>query len=204
MNKKLVIVLVIVAAIVLIYILNKKGYLNMFKPKRLLRYFELSEFDSTAIPSEIGKGTYVNSKGVNKLRYSGEKNMDKDFLFMLDEARDIIEKGWNTLNPSQRIVFSINSGYRTPQYNDTLDTVTNSPHTYGKAADVRWGGYNDAQKEAILEALHDVGFRRFGIANSYVHVDNADMETGHPTPAVWTYNTQNPIVSNIQQIAAIG
>lgn len=204
MNKKLILYVVIAAAILLVIYLNRKGYLNMIKPKRLLKYFELKEFDTTATPSQLGSSNiYVDKYGKNKVRYSGEKNMDKDFLFKIDRARDIIEKGWNKLNPSNKIYFAISSGYRSPEYNSTLNTVSNSAHTFGKAADIAWSSYNEAQKEVILEALYEVGFRRFGIHPTFVHVDNADENTGHPTPAVWTYNKPNPIVSNIEQIASL-
>lgn len=205
MNKKTIIILAIAAVILIVlYILNKKGFLNMLKPKTLLKYFELKEFDTTATSSELGKlDTYVSSNGQNKVRYSGEKNMDKDFLFKIDNARDIIDKGWNKLNPSNKIYFSITSGYRSPAYNSTLNTVSNSAHTFGKASDIAWSAYSNAQKEVILEALYEAGFRRFGIHPTFVHVDNADENTGHPTPAVWTYSKPNPIVSNIQQIAAL-
>ncbi len=203
MKNKIVIILVIVAALVILYFLNKKGYLNMVKPKTLLRYFKLSEFDSTAIPSEMGvKDTYVNSQGKTKLRYSGEQNMDKEALFMIDDARHIIEKGWNKLNSGQRIVFSINSGYRTPQYNSSLpNSATNSPHMLGKAFDINTAGMTEDQKKAILAALYEVGFRRFGIYSTFIHVDSAKADTGH-YDTVWI-KTSSPVVENLEQIALL-
>ena len=95
MNKKIIIGLVIIAVIILV-ILYRKGKLNAMKSVRLLKYFELKEFDTTALPSELGQvATYVNKYGQNKVVGSGEKNMDRTQLLRLDHARDIIEKGWN-------------------------------------------------------------------------------------------------------------
>lgn len=205
MSKKTIIIIVIVLVVAIIVALYKKGVFDMIKPKRLMKHFELKEFDTTAHSSELGnKETYVNAQGKNKVRYSGEKNMDKNFLAKIDKARDIIEKGWNKENPTKRIVFIITSGYRSPLYNDSISgSVKGSAHTLGMASDISWIAYDLEQKKAMLAALYEAGFRRFGTATSYVHADVSVPENGHPSPAVWGYPSVKYVngIEEIEQLA---
>lgn len=204
MKKKIVIGLVILAVITLV-ILWKKGKLGGFVKKGIMKHFDLTEFDTPAVSSELGnKDTYLKGSRAY-VTDSAKRNMDSNFLAMIDSARVQVEKGWNKLHLSDRIIFKINSGYRSPTYNDTLKgSVPNSAHTYGKAVDLAWGGYTLAQKQEMLIELYNVGFRRFGIANTFLHVDSADTTSGHPTPAVWTYSgVGNAPVTNINDIIAL-
>ena len=126
-----------------------------------LKYFKHSEFDS---PDLVG---------------SGEK-MDAAFLELLDKAREIAG-----------IPFKINSGYRTKVYNLSLakrgyQADRRSAHLKGKAADI--SATTTEQKRIILKALYEVGFRRFGIMGTAIHVDN---DATKPTPAVWRYSATN-------------
>ena len=120
-------------------------------------HFELSEFDS---PDEIGTG----------------KLMDASFLQMLDDARGIAGTP-----------FRITSGFRTPSHNAYVGGVQpslkskGSSHLFGYAADI--ASNNSADREVILNSLIRAGFRRIGIANSFIHVDNDPDKN----PAVWLY-----------------
>ena len=120
-------------------------------------HFELSEFDS---PDEIGSG----------------KLMDASFLQMLDDARGIAG-----------IPFRITSGYRTPSHNAYVGGVQpslkskGSSHLFGYAADIACN--NSADREVILNSLIRAGFRRIGIANGFIHVDNDPDKNA----AVWLY-----------------
>jgi uncharacterized protein YcbK (DUF882 family) len=120
-------------------------------------HFELSEFDS---PDEIGSG----------------KLMDAAFLQMLDDARGIAG-----------IPFRITSGFRTPSHNAYVGGVQpslkskGSSHLFGYAADIACN--NSADREVILNSLIRAGFRRIGIANSFIHVDNDPDKNA----AVWLY-----------------
>ena len=122
-----------------------------------LQYFRLEEFDS---PDEPGSG----------------RRMCGDFLFMLDEARDIAQ-----------VPFRITSGYRTQKHQDELTargykTSTTSAHLRGKAADIACT--DSATRFRIVAALLAVGFDRVGISNGFIHVDND--ETKAPG-VVWLY-----------------
>jgi len=120
-------------------------------------HFELSEFDS---PDQIGSG----------------KLMDAAFLQMLDDARGIAG-----------IPFRITSGFRTPSHNAYVGGVQpslkskGSSHLFGYAADIACN--NSADREVILNSLIRAGFRRIGIANSFIHVDNDRDKNA----AVWLY-----------------
>lgn len=123
-----------------------------------LLHFELSEFDS---PDEIGSG----------------KNMDSNFLAMLDDARGIAG-----------IPFTITSGFRTPSHNAYVGGVQpslqskGSSHLFGYAADI--AAPTSRQKYVIVDALIKAGFNRIGIGNSFIHVDN---DPDKDPDVIWTY-----------------
>jgi len=121
------------------------------KNKKMLEYFELSEFDSPDLPN--------SSKG-----------MCADFLQMIDNARGIAG-----------IPFKINSGMRTIAHNRSLNSKDTSSHIKGCAADIHCN--NSVDRSKIVAALIQAGFRRLGIANTFVHVD-CDNEKPN---AIWLY-----------------
>lgn len=111
---------------------------------------------------------------------SGSK-MQGSTLKMLDKARGIAG-----------VAFKINSGYRTKAHNASLaNSVANSSHLYGLAADI---ACTSETKEIILKALYQAGFRRFGIGNSFIHVDN---DSSKPQNAVWGYPSTSYTITKI-------
>lgn len=156
------------------------------------KYFTFDELDSPKGNGDIGE-TYFK-KGKYYLTNSGKEHFSPYTLKMLDDARDIIEREWNVFNPTKKIYFIINSGYRTDIRNAEVGGVENSAHrdkngTKAKAVDIAWGNYNNEQREKIVDSLRRVGFVRFGFANSFVHVDND--ETLPQT--TWVYSGYNGI-----------
>ncbi len=97
--------------------------------------------------------------------------MDDDFLTMLDNARELAG-----------IPFKINSGYRTIEHNDKVGGKQNSSHIVGKAVDISIR--NSRERWIILDALMQVGFNRFGLANTFIHVDSDDYKD---EDVIWTY-----------------
>jgi len=97
-------------------------------------------------------------------------NMDHSFLQMLDDARSIAG-----------ISFNITSGYRTKERNKLVGGVANSSHLVGKAADIAVGSGNE--RYIILNALIKAGFRRLGVAKTFIHCDNDESKPN----SVWTY-----------------
>jgi len=122
-----------------------------------MRNFNLKEFDS---PDLSGSGL----------------NMDKDFLSMLDNARDIA-----------KTPFKITSGYRTKEHNIAIykklgKKPIESSHLKGLACDIACS--DSRARFLIINALLEAGFTRIGIANNFIHVDS-DCEKSQDV--IWTY-----------------
>lgn len=149
------------------------------------KHFLWDEFDSRASAIDIANNVETYSKGFNKfILNSGKDNMDYNTVKMYDDAREIIEQEWNSKNTFDKIYFIINSGYRSVGRNDEVGGVKNSAHLKGKGADISWSGYSQKKKNIIKDALERVGFKRFGIANTFIHADN---DSSLLTPATWSY-----------------
>jgi len=94
-------------------------------------------------PDEVGSGS----------------RMQPSTLQMLDNAREIAG-----------IPFKINSGFRTKSHNAYIGGAKLSSHLYGYAVDIHC---TDSRRRAIiLNALREVGFTRFGVADTFIHTDN--------------------------------
>lgn len=98
------------------------------------------------------------------------KNMDINFLYKLEHARELAG-----------VPFNITSGYRTKDHNAKVGGVPNSSHLIGVAADIAVSGGN--QRYIILNALIKAGFKRLGIAKTFIHCDTDDTKPN----SVWTY-----------------
>ena len=101
----------------------------------------------------------------------GQERMDMGFVYQLDIARD-----------RAGIPFRINSGMRCHQHNLDIGGVLNSSHTKGKAADIATDSSH--KRYLIIDSLIMTGFRRIGIAKTYIHVDN---DLSKPDEVVWLY-----------------
>ena len=94
-------------------------------------------------PDEKGSGRY----------------MDESFLMMLDHARGIAG-----------IPFTINSGFRTKSHNAYVGGKDQSSHLFGYAVDIHCT--DSRRRWIIIDALRQAGFNRFGVGNTFIHVDN--------------------------------
>ena len=99
-----------------------------------------------------------------------EENMNKDFLFVLDEAREFAG-----------IPFVINSAYRSPNHPLSVKNPTSS-HIKGLAVDIK--ATDNETRFKIVEALISVGFTRIGIADTFIHVD---LDFDKRQNIIWTY-----------------
>ena len=122
------------------------------------KYFKWSEFDCNS-----GK-----AKGID--------NMNFEFVTLLDKAREIAG-----------IPFKVNSGFRTPEYNIELakrgfKVAKNSPHMKGMAADI--STTTSRQRYKVMSALMEVGFKRIGIGEGFIHCDNDGSKS---QDIIWTY-----------------
>lgn len=89
----------------------------------------------------------------------GANKMNKAFLGKLDEARKIAN-----------IPFIINSGYRCKEHNNEIGGSPTSSHKLGLAADIKIRNVHERFK--ILNALLKADFKRIGIYDTFIHVDN--------------------------------
>jgi len=77
---------------------------------------------------------------------------------------------------------SINSGYRSVNYNASIGGVSNSEHLYGLACDVSIHNGNDRFLLTKWALYYDV--RRVGISNNFIHIG---VSTAHPQEQIWIY-----------------
>ena len=99
-----------------------------------------------------------------------EDRMRYSFVRLLDRARTI-----------SNVPYKINSGYRTPEHNKKVGGKKTSSHLKGLAADIHC---TDSESRAkIVQGLIDSGFRRIGIANTFIHVDSDPYKAD----AIWLY-----------------
>jgi len=98
------------------------------------------------------------------------KNMDINFVYKLEHAREIAG-----------IPFKITSGYRTKEHNAEVGGVPNSSHLIGFAADIAVSSGNE--RYVILNALIKAGFKRIGVAKTFIHCDTDPNKSN----SVWTY-----------------
>ena len=99
-----------------------------------------------------------------------ENNMNKDFLFVLDEAREFAG-----------IPFVINSAYRSPEHPLSIKNPSSS-HIKGLAVDIK--ATDSVTRFKIVKALIEVGFTRIGIADTFIHVD---LDLDKAQNVMWTY-----------------
>lgn len=104
----------------------------------------------------------------------------------------INRKAKATLGAKYRpIALLITSGYRSPRVNTLAKGKALSAHKLGLAADIKVAGYTNND---IAYTAKEVGFKRFGWANTYMHLDIAGYENYknlnyYAVPAVWTYTS---------------
>ncbi len=99
-----------------------------------------------------------------------EDNMDEEFLQRLDQARAFAD-----------IPFIINSAYRSPNHPLSIKNPSSS-HIKGLAVDIK--ATDNVTRFKIIDALLFVGFKRIGIADTFIHVD---MDYDKRQEIIWTY-----------------
>ena len=97
--------------------------------------------------------------------------MDEQFLRQLDVARKFA-----------KVPFVINNDFRTPEDNERIGGVENSPHLTGKAVDIEAIGGN--MRFEIVMGLRAAGFLRMGVYDRHIHADACGPET-HPQNQLW-------------------
>lgn len=85
--------------------------------------------------------------------------MNIAFVLKLDKLRDAC-----------KMPLIISSGYRTAKHNADVGGVPDSAHTTGHAADIVC--VNSSARYTIVETALHLGFRRVGIKDDAVHIDD--------------------------------
>lgn len=91
-------------------------------------------------------------------------------LLMLDSAR-----------ANAGIAFHINSGCRCNKLNELVGGKINSSHIKGLAVDIKCT--NSVERGIILKSLIEVGFKRIGISDTFIHVDIDETKPD----CIWLY-----------------
>ena len=102
----------------------------------------------------------------------GKNNMQYQTKLMLDVARF----------KSDPVKFIINSGSRCEDHNDKVGGSPTSSHLKGYAVDIKYT--NTSERYAIIEGLIYAGFKRIGIGQGFIHVDNDPNKT---EGIIWLY-----------------
>lgn len=87
----------------------------------------------------------------------------------------------------------ISSGVRTPYWNKKVGGVANSSHQIPvcKAVDIRVPNHNI--RMVLVYAAKEVGFRRIGVGNSFIHLD---IDTTKKQNIAWGYPSGTPAKIN--------
>lgn len=101
----------------------------------------------------------------------GFDGVNKDFIDRLQIARDI-----------SGIAYEINSGCRCVTHNFKEGGKPSSDHLTGEGADIKTT--SNYIRFKVLDGLIRAGFKRIGIAKTFIHVGSADR---NPPEVVWLY-----------------
>lgn len=99
------------------------------------------------------------------------RSVSNELISMLDVARKKYGKS-----------ISINSGYRTHNHNAKAGGTPNSSHLKGLAADIKC--VNSTDRFKLEGILREVGFKRIGIGETFIHVD---IDKDKSQKVLWTY-----------------
>ena len=125
----------------------------------------------------------------------GQINIDPAFLSMIDEARGDAE-----------VPFHINSGCRCVSRDRSLHMGevaagaynATSSHIKGLALDIR--AKSDEVRYRIVKSLLKCGFRRIGIAKTFIHVDD---DPDKPQEVCWVYSSTTHYGGSINRFSLL-
>lgn len=126
---------------------------SILKAWQMVRHFEFWEFSSPDLTPESG------------LR------MNIEFVKRIDELRHRCN-----------FPFTINSGFRSPEWNKEVGGVPASSHTQGLATDI--AVRSSRQRFSVLKQAMTLGFNRIGVGKTFIHLDASfDLPQG----VLWLY-----------------
>ena len=103
----------------------------------------------------------------------GKAAMHPQFMWKLVELR-------RRLGP-----LVLTSAYRCPSHNAKVSsTGLSGPHTTGRAVDIK---ADSRLRYKIIKEASSLGFTRFGIAKSFIHIDDLTKDDGFDVDVIWVY-----------------
>lgn len=99
--------------------------------------------------------------------------MDERFMARLQRAREIAGTPFDIRN---------GSGWRCVEHNREIGGVPESSHLTGHAVDIPV--WSSEQRFAIINGLIKAGFKRVGIAKTFIHADDSVEKSQH---IMWMY-----------------
>ena len=99
------------------------------------------------------------------------QDMKQTTMSKLDTAREIAD-----------IPFVLTSAYRSPDHDRSKGRSGTGAHTLGRAVDIRCN--TSKNRLLVVNALLKAGFKRIGIARSFVHADDSEV---HEQKVIWLY-----------------
>lgn len=94
----------------------------------------------------------------------------------------LLSKVTDAANPIlKKYGLNIISGYRDPEQNKAAGGAKNSQHMHGTAIDINWRDMPTETRVAVMNELHNAGFKGFGVGPGSLHVDMREA------PASWSY-----------------
>ncbi len=105
--------------------------------------------------------------------------MDEDFLFYLQEARELLDKP-----------MVVSSGFRCRKHPQEAEKDDIGPHAQGKAVDILINGIWARRLILIAEIVGFTGIgimQRGDIEKRFVHLDTCEDRPNRPRPHIWSY-----------------
>lgn len=99
------------------------------------------------------------------------QDMKQATMSKLDTAREIAG-----------IPFVLTSAYRSPEHDRSRGRSGTGAHTLGRAIDIRCN--TSRNRFLVVNALLKAGFKRVGIAKTFVHADDSGV---HDQEGIWLY-----------------
>lgn len=99
------------------------------------------------------------------------QDMKQTTMSKLDTAREIAG-----------IPFVLTSTYRSPEHDRSKGRSGTGAHTLGRAVDIRCN--TSKNRFLVVNALLKAGFKRIGIAKTFVHADDSEA---HDQEVLWLY-----------------
>jgi hypothetical protein len=102
--------------------------------------------------------------------------MNMQFVLRLEGLRRKLNRG-----------IRVTSGYRDGWHNKRVGGGTNSPHLYGRAADIDTRGWTIEQRRRAVAVARELGFTGIGVSATFLHLDDMQASEGFKRPLMWWY-----------------